>query len=341
MADSTRISASNTVRDQAAPGETAISSATSTDIAPRPAWMRKVQESAAASHPNSATSRRQSRVILKSDEEDSEADLSVMDRIMQWLRTAAAAGYAMSLMLHLLLLLGMALWFFPQIKESMSITTVVESDVEEIQTFDSLDDVQLDSPAGAEEILKPQLTEIVPDADLNLMETQLLQDITAADAKGDGGTSGVGSGGFRLLEPKNAVKAGSFTAWTIPIAQVPGEKTTAGESPRPGQDYHIVIQVSVPTNRDSYLINDLSGRVIGTDGYVQIIPAQAYFQNDQGRMIHAKLGRRVPIVDGVVQIIIRVPGAEALVKDTININSRMLKERQTLDLVFGKGKRSF
>ena len=340
MADSTRISASNILCDQAAPGETINPAATATEVAPRPAWMRTTRESAPSKDEGNAP-RRRSRVILTPDVDNADVDLPITDRIKQWLRTAAAAGYGMTLMLHVLLLVGMALWFFPQIKESMSITTVVQSDVEEIQTFDSLDDVQLEAPAGAEEILKPQLTEIVADADLNVLETQLLQDITSADTEGDGGSSGVGSGGFRLLEPKNAVKAGSFTAWTIPIAEVPGEKTRAGDSPRPGQDYHIVIQVRVPTDNKTYVVNDLSGRVIGTDGYVQIIPAQAFFQNDEGRFIPAKLGRRVPIVDGVVQIIIRVPGAEALVKDTINIKSKRLKESQKLELVFGKGNRQF
>ena len=123
---------------------------------------------------------------------------------------------------------------------------------------------------------------------------------------------------------------------TIPIAEIPGEKTTAGDSPRPGQDYHIVIQVRMPANRNSYNIADLSGKVIGTDGYVQVLPLQAYFQDEQGRMVRAKLGRQLPIIDGVVQIIIRVPGAEALVKDTIHVKSKLLRENQKLEIVFGK-----
>jgi hypothetical protein len=44
----------------------------------------------------------------------------------------------------------------------------------------------------------------------------------------------------------------------------------------------------------------------------------------------------LPIVDGVVQILIQVPGADALVKDTVSVKSRSLKEQQTLELVFGE-----
>ncbi len=335
MAESIKLTVPREGRDR----DTSIDSLDSAStIAARPAWM-PTGESVTTPPQSDAQSSPTKAIILHPKEEADEQKIAIGERMSGWLRTAAAAGYGLSLLLHAFLMLVMALWFFPQIKEAMSITTVVQSDTEEPQHFDAMDDVHLQSPAGSQEVLVPQLTEAINDADLNLLEAKFLQDVTAAESQGDGGSSGVGSGGFRLLEPRNAVKAGSFTAWTIPIAQIPGEKTTAGDSPRPGQDYHIVIQVKVPTNRDVYNIADLSGKVIGTDGYVQVIPAQAYFQDKDGNMIRAKIGRRLPIVEGVVQIIIRVPGAEALVKDTIQIKSKLLKEDQTLELIFGKERR--
>jgi len=289
---------------------------------------------------SAATKSSRSKIAIPNPETTTpESQLPLKARVASWLRTATATGFVLSLLLHGVLLLVMALWFFPQIKDAMSITTVVQSDAEELQPFDAMDDVHLEAPAGSEAVLVPQLTEVIEHANLNVLETQFLQDVTAADTQGDGGSSGVGSGGFRLLEPKNAVKAGSFTAWTIPIAEILGEKTTAGDNPRPGQDYHIVIQVKVPTKRKSYRIADLSGKIVGTDGYVQVIPSQAFFQDDEGRMVRAKIGRRLPIVEGVVQIIIRVPGAHALVKDTIRIKSKLLKENQKLELIFGKRQR--
>ncbi len=339
MADSTKITLRSQSWDDAAPEGTSSVKDSTDEVAPRPTWLPKGENTAAAKR--RATKPRRSKVVIPlQDVTAPDEETPLKERIAGWLRTAAAAGYGLSLLLHGLLILVMALWFFPQIKEAMSITTVVQSDAEELQPFDAMDDIHLEAPAGSEDVLVPQLTEVIEDANLNVLETKFLQDVTAADTQGDGGSSGVGSGGFRLLEPKNAVKAGSFTAWTIPIAENFGEKTTAGDNPRPGQDYHIVIQVKVPTKRNSYSIADLSGKVVGTDGYVQPIPSQAFFQDEDGRMIRAKLGRRLPIVEGVVQIIIRVPGAEALVKDTIRIKSKLLKENQTLELIFGKRRRN-
>ena len=335
MADSTKIPVSSLLPDETAP-EGFLGNGNPTEtVAPRPSWMRQESNSTESKPPD--TRDRQSRLVISdSDASEEEQAFSIKERLNNWFKTAAAAGYGLSLLLHGLILLLMALWFFPQIKEAMSITTVVQSETEELQPFDAMDDVHLEKPAGSEEVVVPQLTEVIEAADLSTLETKFLKDVTASDTQGDGGSSGIGSGGFRLLEPKNAVKAGSFTAWTIPIAEIPGEKTTAGDSPRPGQDYHIVIQVRMPANRNSYNIADLSGKVIGTDGYVQVLPLQAYFQDEQGRMVRAKLGRQLPIIDGVVQIIIRVPGAEALVKDTIHVKSKLLKENQKLEIVFGK-----
>jgi hypothetical protein len=266
---------------------------------------------------------------------------SLAERLRNGLSSAAVTGYGISFLLHLLILLGMAFWVLPQLVKSSSVTTVVQSEDEAPQPLDTLDDVQLELPAGQDNQLLPQLTDVTlpQNAPTNLLEHQFLRDVTAAESQGEGGANGAG-GSFRLLEPRNAVKAGSFTAWTIPIAQRVGEEVKAGDDPRPGQDYHIVIQIKAPDDRRVYSISDLSGRVIGTDGYVQVVPAQSYYKDEQGQLIRVRLGSRLPVVDGVVQILVRVPGAEALVKDTIVVESRRLKEEQTLELVFGRNARN-
>ncbi|MBX3437333.1 MAG: hypothetical protein KF861_07590 [Planctomycetaceae bacterium] len=262
---------------------------------------------------------------------------SLRRRALAWLGSAAATGYGLSFLLHSVLMIGMALWIFPQVMESTRITTVVQSDADTPQPFDRMDDIHLEVPAGSKSIAVQQLTDVVQqEAEINVLEHQFLRDVASADSQGEGGSGAAGNGGFRLLEPRNAVKVGSFTAWTIPIARHPGEQPQSGDSPRPGQDYHIVIQVKIPGNRHAYNISDLSGKVIGTDGYLLIIPAQAFVQEENGRLVPARIGRRLEVVDGVVQILIRVPGAEALVKDTIKVKSKLLKEDQTLELIFGQ-----
>ncbi len=337
MADSTKIPVITDAADLGAPADPPTGNRATAEVPEKPAWMKRERAQVASRRKSRATSPLPSIGVEEADDTDSGSDAPLRARVVSWLRTAAATGYGISLLIHTLLMLGMALWIFPQITESTSVTTVVESDAEAPQPFDTMDDVHLDAPAGSEEIVVPQLAEVIQqDTDLNVLEHQFLQDVTAAETRGEGGASDVGKGGFRLLEPKNAVKAGSFSAWTIPIARRFGEQAKAGDSPRPGQDYHIVIQVRIPGKRKTYKINDLSGRVIGTDGYVQIIPLLAFVQDEKGHLVRAKVGRRVPVVDGVVQILVRVPGAEALVKDTIVVKSKLLKEQQTLEIVFGK-----
>ena len=118
-------------------------------------------------------------------------------------------------------------------------------------------------------------------------------------------TKGAGNGGGA---PKNAVTKGSFTVWTVP------------EDPEPGQDYVIVIEIKLPEKVQRYPLKDLSGMVVGTDGWRQAIPGKS-----QGF---------ARVVDHRTQLEIRVPGAPRLVRDTIRIRSRILKEQQVLTIVF-------
>ena len=310
------------------------------DITPqRPSWMASGSiEEQPATKPKSRSLRKQKAkpqpVIAVAEEEE---PLPWQTRTIHWIRSAAAKAYGLSLFLHVLLLVGMAFYILPGLVTHQDITTVVESDTEVPQEFDLLDDVELEVTAGSEEVVQPQLTEMIEqDAQLDLLEHKFLTDVTAAEAAGEGGTTSGSGGGIRMLEPKNAVRKGSFTAWTVPIPQRFGEKPEPGDSPRPGQAYFIAIQVRLKPGRKAYKVNDLSGKIIGTDGYVQLIPAMAYVQDRKGKITRANVGRLLPIVDGVAQIFIKVPGAEALVKDTISIKSRSLKEEQTLELIFGK-----
>ncbi len=129
--------------------------------------------------------------------------------------------------------------------------------------------------------------------------------------EGDGVGSGIGIAEPTINVPSHAVTKGSFSAWTVP------------KDPEPRQPYFIVIQVRLPENlvkNGKFRASDITGKVTGTDTYKQNIrfkPTQVF-----------------PVKDGTVQIEILVPAAEALVKDTIQIQSRLLKEKQTLQIVF-------
>jgi hypothetical protein len=131
---------------------------------------------------------------------------------------------------------------------------------------------------------------------------------------GDGegsGFGGDGSGGMagKIRVPSTAVTKGSFTVWTDPEVPVPGVK------------YDIVIQVKVSPGITSYRLRDLTGTVRGTDGYFKAIKYES--------------NRREKVTDGVVQIRVPVPGAAQLIRDTIKIRSAILKEEQTIEIVFG------
>jgi hypothetical protein len=131
-----------------------------------------------------------------------------------------------------------------------------------------------------------------------------------ADGEGTG-FGGDGSGGMagKIRVPSSAITKGSFTVWTDP------------EEPIPGRKYDIVIQVKVSSGITSYRLRDLTGTVRGTDGYFKAIKYEST--------------KRAKVTDGVVQIRVPVPGAAQLIRDTIKIRSAILKEEQTIEIVFG------
>lgn len=126
--------------------------------------------------------------------------------------------------------------------------------------------------------------------------------------EGTGSGTGTGIGVPAINVPSFAVTKGSYSAWTQP------------RDPEPGQNYVIVIQVRVPKSIREYRGSDLTGMVTGTDKYKQVIKF--------------KSTEKFPVKDGTVELRIPVPGGSKLVRDTIRLESRMLKEKQTLTIVF-------
>ena len=118
-----------------------------------------------------------------------------------------------------------------------------------------------------------------------------------------------------------AVTRGSFTAWTVPT------------DPLPRMNYMIVIQIKLPRRVRRYTVSDLTGIVIGTDSYRQIIPNGAMTTRNEV-LVPITLNQELEIRSNQVQLLIRVPGGATLVRDRIDIQSKVLSEQQTLEIVF-------
>lgn len=140
---------------------------------------------------------------------------------------------------------------------------------------------------------------------------------TSVSGLGDGTSTGEGSGDDSVVAvpslsvPSYAVTQGSFSAWTVP------------EDPEPEEDYVIHIAVRLPeklANSPKFRLRDISGMVVGTDGYKQVIQ----YKSNQTAMVE----------QGAVHLTIPVYGARKKVRDTIRIESKLLKEKQIIHLEF-------
>ena len=85
----------------------------------------------------------------------------------------------------------------------------------------------------------------------------------------------------------------------------------------PNENYLIVIQVKLPPKYKSIPIDDVTGLVQGTDGYRLRINAYT------SKFLHK-----------TKQIVLRIPGAESKIRDTIQVRSQILKEEQELTIEF-------
>lgn len=255
-------------------------------------------------------------------------------QLLGLLNGEGGAGAGISFVFHMILLGLLAIPVYYSAQPGSVVTTTIEqapTDPVIITTNLDVDNLMSLPPAEGGGSSKDSFatTDIGPIP----WDAQLLSDVNSS--QGTDGTVGVGTegAGLRIKEPKNAVKAGSFTVFTLPIP-LGREPTEAGQAPRPGQDYFIVVQMSMPANRSVYPLRDLTGSIVGTDGYTQKIPERAFIMGESGRPEPINPRRGVPVVDGVVQVFIRVPGAQRMVKDTINVKSQLLKEDQELLLTF-------
>ncbi len=114
--------------------------------------------------------------------------------------------------------------------------------------------------------------------------------------------------------PEGAIVQGSFTVFANP------------SHPKEGQDYDIHIRVKLPPNTSTYLKNDLSGTVHGTDG----------FSHEIGKYPGAQFEKFSFIAGSeTAELVILIPGTYAGVDDTLQVTSKLLKETQPILIHFG------
>lgn len=231
-------------------------------------------------------------------------------RLRRWLIGFAGMGYGVSLLIHAVALTVLSLLMIRGMIGDDAVSTLVSVGEEEHLQFEELIVPSVELDAASDDLLEQQLQPVVSPAELTAPPLNLDESLAKALGQQDGGEL-PGSGGqlqFSMPKSGKAVRKGSFTAWTVP------------EDPKPGESYLIIIQIQLPSATRRYPRSDLSGMVIGTDGYEQVIPESA--------------AGYLPVHDGMTQLVVKVPGAYALVRDSIRIESKLLKEKQSLEIVF-------
>lgn len=222
----------------------------------------------------------------------------------------AATGYGISLIVHTFLTAALALIVI-EAASSSPLSLLASHSTDDLEEFEEID-TSLEVAGGAEEQQQLPQMQVV---DIKGPETVAptlpaeMQPIDPSTGNGTGGNDGNGDGQrFAMPLSGKAITKGSFTVWTIP------------EDPEPGQNYHIIIQVKLPDRITRYRRSDLSGTVIGTDGYRQFLPG-------------VKRGW-LPVKNNKAQVAIFVPAAASLVRDKIEVRSKILSEKQNLEIVF-------
>ena len=260
------------------------------------------------------------------------------------------SSLTISLVVHLILILILAIPMMNgAIRDDSIVTTVREgeesNDALQIGAIIEAPSLQDQKAMTADELLAPRFDETAPY--LPVPENAKASESTTAPGDNDGFDAAnlAGAvGGYLLREPDNAVKAGKFAVFSRPIIKPgvgknPPEYGEPGSPPRAGMNYFIVIQIRVGEQRKTYPVGDLIGNVVGTDGYKQQFPKFVFYLDDEGNPLPINRSKPIKVVNGLVQLLMEVPGAAAEVRDNIYLKSRMLKEEQNLQLIFQSERR--
>lgn len=248
--------------------------------------------------------------VAVSERELPPKDNSLKGLTLRWIHSSAMAGVMASFLVHSTLLGVLALLVFssPALRRSLDIFGEMgDAEVAEEMELDAVTPIEAGQDAAP-----IQFTDVsqIMDVEKAFDPSDSIMGLAGGSGKGNGNGSSDGDAVAvpAVKIPGYAVTKGSFSAWTDP------------RDPVPGVSYEIVIQFRLPPNIKSYRGSDLTGMVTGTDGYKQVIR----FRRDEA----------FNVVDGSVQIRIRVPGADRLVKDAIRVESKLLREKQLIEIEF-------
>jgi len=263
-------------------------------------------------------------------------DRDLSERVKAGITGLSAIGFYCSALIHfiavgitILILWSLDLLMLPESIHALDAIRASLSDreIEDLKVdLGELPSLSIEMPGGSDEdrIMTPSDFVSNAENEINIAELSL----AAGVGKGTGTGESDGNGFvFKLPDDGRAVTKGSFTAWTEP------------KSPLEGDPYQIIVEIRIPKNVPRYRSSDLSGFVRGTDDWEQKLPIDsklpfATWSSRKGKTFVLRKNTYLPIVDRKAQLIINVPGAARLVRDTITIESRVLKEKQKLELVF-------
>lgn len=338
--DATSPGEPSSATEVAAPVTSTTSSATPTDIAARPRQPQKTKRSTRTDDgiPASSNARvRRSSSPAKSqqpttsrptDENEKAPQPPFWDNWRQHLRRAVLGAYGTSLLFHLVTLLVLSAIVIHQHQPPEALSTTLSEADGVPEAFDGL--VELSLPKAGAELSKAPLLTPIEIADPRLFApADVIANAAQTVGKENGGSEFGDSDGFQFKMPSGgrAVKKGSFAAWTVPA------------DPKPREDYLIIIRIKLPPGSKTYRVSDIGGEVIGTDGFMLKVPfdtrrPDATRTERNGNVVPVKPNDLLRIVDGHAQIVVNIPGAAALVKDTIQVKSKILKEEQRLEIEF-------
>ena len=268
--------------------------------------------------PKSPTGRSSSKLkavavvpVVTVEIERKDEDRSFRGLLAQWFSRQTMIGMGVSLLFHTIVLLTLAFIIIRHVSKQEELSLFGVSEDGEVGG-DFLIDTSLPNDAGeAAPLQLVDMGQVIDALDPSKQVAQSTHVGTGGQGKGEGESgegTGIGVGSLKI--PGHAQTKGNFSAWPDP------------RDPKPGQTYYIVIQIRLPRAASSkkYRGSDLSGLVVGTDKYRQ--------------EIRFKADEKFAVVDGAVEVRILVPGGAQRVRDTVNIESKLLREKQTFEIEF-------
>ena len=273
--------------------------------------------------------------IVSIVETESEPKLTTREMLF----SATALGYYLSLLMHVGIYVITALGFlyfgnqfFQEDFAGVNVRARLDDrDVIDDNPFEKLPEVSMIAPKVPSRLQQATSNlQAVENGLLDVLASDEMPSLGGEDSDAD--SASPSSFLFRLPEAGLAVTKGSFTAWTSP------------QNPMPRQNYQIIIEVRLPNDIEKYRLSDLTGTVKGSDSFERRIPydgRQRFFSTsfytDENNQLKPVDGRTiVQVRENKIQLVVTIPGGENEVRDTIKISSRRLKEKQELELVFGK-----